>query len=149
MNAQKGFTLIELMIVIAIIGILAAIAIPAYQDYIARSQVSEGVSLASGLKAQITDNLGAGACTSSTTAQNTQTGKYGVAVVGGTPTAVTSATTPTTASGCTVTYTLNSSGVSSKLTSKVLILDMLNNGSFQKKATGTTVPDNLLPKGII
>jgi type IV pilus assembly protein PilA len=52
-SVQKGFTLIELMIVIAIIGILAAIAIPAYQNYIIRSQVTEGLSLADGWKTAI------------------------------------------------------------------------------------------------
>jgi type IV pilus assembly protein PilA len=52
---QQGFTLIELMIVIAIIGILAAIAIPAYQDYTVRSQVSEGIALASATKAAVAE----------------------------------------------------------------------------------------------
>lgn len=55
MNAQKGFTLIELMIVVAIIGILAAIAIPAYQDYTVRSQVTEGLNMAGGVKTAVND----------------------------------------------------------------------------------------------
>src|SRR5579871_4733258 len=52
---QKGFTLIELMIVVAIIGILAAIAIPAYQDYTIRSQVTEGLNLAGAVKTSVAE----------------------------------------------------------------------------------------------
>ena len=58
MNAQKGFTLIELMIVVAIIGILAAIAIPAYQNYIARAQATEAINLLGGLKTRVVDIAG-------------------------------------------------------------------------------------------
>jgi len=57
-QVQKGFTLIELMIVIAIIGILAAIALPAYQDYTIRAQVSEGLSLASAAKTAVAETYG-------------------------------------------------------------------------------------------
>ncbi|EMT9664918.1 pilin, partial [Neisseria gonorrhoeae] len=74
---QKGFTLIELMIVIAIVGILAAVALPAYQDYTARAQVSEAILLAEGQKSAVTeyylnhgiwpkDNTSAGVAASST-----------------------------------------------------------------------------------
>jgi type IV pilus assembly protein PilA len=54
---QKGFTLIELMIVVAIIGILAAIAIPAYQDYTIRARVSEGLELASSAKLAVSETM--------------------------------------------------------------------------------------------
>lgn len=59
-KVQQGFTLIELMIVIAIIGILAAVALPAYQDYTIRAQVTEGVSVANGFKPGVIDLFGNG-----------------------------------------------------------------------------------------
>ena len=72
---QKGFTLIELMIVVAIIGILAAVALPAYQDYTVRAKVTEGLTLASSYKTAVSETFASGgpsamvACTDAATCQ--------------------------------------------------------------------------------
>ena len=76
-SMQQGFTLIELMIVVAIIGILAAIAIPAYQDYVARAQVSEAFTLADGSKTAVAEACTQeGTCTGASPVTSGATGKY-------------------------------------------------------------------------
>ncbi|MGL4386100.1 pilin [Snodgrassella alvi] len=148
---QKGFTLIELMIVIAIIGILAAIAVPAYSDYIARSQASEASSLAAGLKTQVIDNLQNNNCMSGDNnsldaKMDKQVGKYGEAVIGGA--AATGSISANAATGCTITYTVNATKVSSAIRTKTLVLDVLKNGSLKKNAN-TSMDNKYIPKAFL
>jgi type IV pilus assembly protein PilA len=152
---QKGFTLIELMIVVAIIGILAAIAIPAYQNYTIRAQVTEGISLADTFKTAIAEfyqNLGtwptgtsvAGSATT-IPMPGTTTGKYttGITVVGGV-----------------VTIAYGGAQANAKLAGKVLTIqpgvdtnnDVIwvcgtaaNPGVTLAGAAATTVPNQYLP----
>ncbi|MGP5202100.1 pilin [Psychrobacter aquimaris] len=141
-TAQKGFTLIELMIVVAIIGILAAIAIPAYQNYIAKSQASEAFTLMSGAKADVNSNLQNNLCTKVASTPDEVVGKYGKLVIDGTPELDAD---PAAASGCTLVYTFNADGVSSQVSGKVIGADLHNNGTLVSNSS-TDLDAELLPK---
>ncbi len=145
---QQGFTLIELMIVIAIIGILSAIALPVYQDYIAKAQLSEAFTLSYSAKKQIEVNREVGRCDNEDTRLNKMVGRYGTLTIkNGTPTTTAKTKVDNTPLGCTLVYKVNATGASDRIANKTLVLDVLNNGSVKKSATQETNPvdDKYIP----
>ena len=135
---QKGFTLIELMIVVAIIGILAAVAIPAYSDYTARAQVSEAMSLASGLKTPLVEFVADKGYVplTVTSVGGTDTGKY-----------VSTITFGGTATGPTITATMRTAGVNAKITGSIFAMTSGDSGKTWScnSGAGTNIATSLLP----
>lgn len=147
---QKGFSLIELMIVVAIIGIMASLAIPAYQNYIARAQVTEAVTIITGLKIDFTTFFGStGVCpTNSSDGFSTPTGYQGRFIekvdFGGSLPSVTGST-------CSLIATFKTSDVVAGLSGKKVIVAMTiasngtSNWEMRQSVTNGDVPPVMLP----
>ena len=141
MTNNKGFTLIELMIVIAIIGIIAAIALPAYQEYIARAQINEAIILTAGLKSPMTTYFqSSGVVPSMSDVGGTSQGKYVESIT------ISNFGT----NGFIIEATMKLAGVNNKIQGKIFGMESSNGGTTWKCGTlagntGNNIGANYLP----
>jgi type IV pilus assembly protein PilA len=138
-SIQKGFTLIELMIVVAIIGILAAVAIPAYQDYIGRAQVSEAVNLLGSGKTPMAEFFASNGAwpTGADAVMGNTTGKY--------TKSITLQGASGTTNNVTIVATMQSSGINSNLFNSTVGLNTTDGGKVWTCFTSNTGA-SILPK---
>ena len=142
---EKGFTLVDAMVSVAVVGILAAIAMPAYHTRIAKAQSSEAIAMMDAEKAKVVVNLTKKSSCSEDGKSYSVSGKYGSLAVSGTvkPDALSNSNVRLK-TGCNLTYTFASSGVSTKLKGKKISAELFNN-NILSKATSTNVNQSYLP----
>lgn len=149
-SVQKGFTLIELMIVIAIIGVLAAVAVPAYQDYLAKGQLAEAASMTGGVKTEVAMIYAADTtCPANAAAAPTGTNiALSTSISGKYILSVTTAGTPdvTGVGGCTVTAKFRGTGVNPKLIDKSILYKLVAGNGVANWTCGTDIDVSLKPK---
>lgn len=142
----RGFTLIEVMITVAIVGILAAVALPAYQDYTARAQSSEGSTLADGVKKEVEFTFSQDkTCPANASAADGQLAKA-ADINGKYVASVTTGGTPSTTGGCTVVVKFKKDGVATGISEQTMTYTMDQQNNTTKWKCESSLATNLKPK---